>query len=153
MSARILSSRPGWWLVLVSLLLLAGCKKDPSPAQLALENFALTVAQGHPTDALVIGEEKVEFDTSGGEPTEGSINALAPINIGTVDWARSTLEQEVKLASGDRQVQLLWNLCLRAENQAQCLRPSQYRYRGLMRLEDGVWKVAGSSCEVVFEVR
>ena len=132
---------------------LAGCKKDPSAAQLVLEQFALNVARAQPTEGLILDDGTVEYDTTGGEPADGTIYALSPSNVGVVDWGRGMLEKETVLASGDRRVDLLFNLCLRAENQTSCVRPSQYRYRALLRQENGAWKVAGSTCEIVWEVR
>jgi hypothetical protein len=142
-------------LLVVSAVVLsfAGCKKPPSPAAIAVDGYIIEAAKARiPPDALADGSTLVTTQT-GGEPVDGTVEQ-AHENIGTFSWTRTKVVKESKLPNGDVRIDLVADICMRAEgNSADCTRPNTYGYNVLMRNEGGTWKIAGSAVSLVNSVR
>lgn len=143
-------------LVLVALaaMTLAGCKKKPTPAQLAAATYAELATRLDPraADSTTEGRQP-RHDVSGGEPTAGDYQACGE-SAGVLDWVRAAPVAETPAADGAVRVEVALDLCMRAEDSnGGCTRPNTYTALALMRLEEGAWKVAGSTCVLKFGVR
>ncbi|MFT3710182.1 MAG: hypothetical protein QM817_21355 [Archangium sp.] len=135
------------------VLSLTGCKKAPSPAQVALDGYIVAAAKARiPPEGLASGAS-LAGTTNGGEPVDGTVEQ-AHENVGTFSWARTKPVSETKLPNGDLRVEMIADVCMRAEGEsADCTRPNTYSYTAIMRNEDGSWKIAGSAVKLVNSVR
>jgi len=132
---------------------LTACKAKPTPAQIALDAYVASAARSvYPEEALADGAS-VSGTQTGGEPVEGSVEAPHE-NMGVLEWVRTKLVKETVLPNGDHRVDLMVDLCMRAENSnGGCTRPNTYSYNAVMRNEGGTWKVAGATVALFNSVR
>lgn len=133
--------------VLVGCLSLLSCKKDPSPAAVALGGFLEEIAKGHHNsvgDRLASGSTLKQRIT--GELEEGTVEVYPFMSVGVLDWSKTKLVKEAKLPSGEQRVEMLLDVCMRAEDQGACTRPNTYAFTALMTNEEGSWRVASASC-------
>lgn len=141
--------------VLGAVLLLASfgsCAKKPTAAQTAALAYAEFGVKKNPQasdSTLSGGTVSIKVDSS--EPEEGVFHVCGEF-AGYLEWTRSAAVSETPMAGGDVVVELAVDVCMRGEN-GTCNRPNTYTLKALMRVDDGTWKVAGSSCSLKNSVR
>lgn len=134
-------------LLVMTCLSLLSCTKPPTPAGLALSAFLEQIARGnHTTVAGELASGSRLTDKFTGELADGTVEVIPRFNIGVHDWSKTKLIKEEVLPTGDHRIEMLLDVCLRAEDQARCTRPNVYAFTAIVTNDEGTWKVASSSC-------
>lgn len=137
----------------VACLLTSACKKT-SPAQPAVESWLTLIAQNRGVEALAfLAEGTTDAPNDPGPPLTDGVAEHFMVNYGDFDWSKYKLEAEKVLPDGRRELTVVADICLKAENQQSCLRPNSYRFFVRMVDRGGQWKVSGSAYENVNLVR
>ena len=139
--------------VVVACLLTSACKKA-SPAQPAVESWLTLIAQNRGGEAAAfLAEGTTDAPTDPRNPLTDGVAEHFMVNYGELDWSKYKLESEKVLPDGRRELNLLADICLKAENQQSCMRPNSYRFFVRMVEQGGQWKVSASAFENVNLVR
>lgn len=139
--------------VVVACLLTSACKKT-SPAQPAVESWLTLIAQNRGGEAAAfLAEGTTDVATDPRNPLTDGVAEHFMVNYGELDWSKYKLESEKVLPDGRRELNVVADICLKAENQQSCMRPNSYRFFVRMVEQGGQWKVSASAFENVNLVR